>query len=339
MRIILEDYVISFVKNNPDSLEKGGIMYAFASSLVYGKHTKETVKAQISNYHEIKYTERNLRNPIVEQIVNETMQVVKAIWKEYKFDPEDFEIRVELARDLKNSAAEREKIYKRQLNNQKINELIKKRLIELKQEPTQGNIDIYKLWSRQNIEDYPKQSKEPTQDEIEIENLGRTKSVFRHTLINLFLFKIIYIRMYDIDHIIPKSRFFDDSISNKVVCETDINEEKSNRTAWEYISQQDSKFKICSIENYIKFVNDNFYGKKKKNLLLEKIPSNPVERQMKETQYISLAIKNELAKIVGSENVKTRTGEITSFLRSRWGLKKLFMELTESRFKQMELWN
>ncbi len=46
-----------------------------------------------------------------------------------------------------------------------------------------------------------------------------------------------------------------------------------------------------------------------------------------------------MAKVVGSDNVKISTGEVTNFLRSRWGLKKLFMELTESRFKQMELWD
>src|SRR5690606_36437955 len=42
---------------------------------------------------------------------------------------------------------------------------------------------------------------------------------------------------------------------------------------------------------------------------------------------------------VGSDNVKTSTGEVTSFLRSRWGLRDLFMRLTKERFKQMELWD
>ena len=86
-------------------------------------------------------------------------------------------------------------------------------------------------------------------------------------------------------------------------------------------------------------INKYFFGQKKKNLLAEKIPSNPVNRQLKDTQYISVAIKDELAKIVGSENVKTSTGGVTDYLRSHWGLKKLFMELTEPRFRQMELWN
>lgn len=339
----LQDYVINFVKSNPNAIEKGGIMEAFAVSLVYGKHTAEKISAQFKDYHEIQQVDRNLRNPIVEQLANETMQVVKAIWKQYKLSPEKLEIRVELARDLKNSAKERDKIYKGQIKSQKTNETIKKRLTELKQELSPKNIELYKLWSNQNKENYPipKKANEPTKDEIEKLRLWEEQGcISPYTMRPIPLSKLFSPdRLYDIDHIVPKSRFFDDSTSNKVVCETNINEEKSNRTAWEYISQQNSSFQICSIEDYVNHVDRFFYGKKKKNLLLEKIPTNPVERQLKDTQYISVAVKNELAKIVGSDNVKTSTGEVTDFLRSRWGLKKLFMELTENRFKQMELWD
>lgn len=346
----LEDYVISFVQNKPDAITTGGLMYAFASSLVYGKHTAEKIKPQIKNYHEIQYVERNLKNPIVSQLVNETMQVIKALWKEYKFNPEELEIRIELARDLKNSAAERDKIYKGQIKSQKINETIKKRLSELKQEYSQYNIDLYKLWSRQNKEAYPapKKASEPTQEEIQKMRLWEEQGcISPYTLKPIPLSKLFSTeRLYDIDHIIPKARYFDDSLTNKVVCETHINEEKSNRTAWEYISQQSSKYKdkdgkleICSVENFISHTNQIFFGKKKKNLLLEKIPTDFVERQKKDTQYISVAVKDELARIVGSENIKTSTGEVTSFLRSRWGLRDLFMKLTQDRFKLMELWD
>lgn len=338
-----QDYVIEFVQKNPNAIETGGIMESFAISLVYGKHTAEKISAQLKDYHEIQQIDRNLRNPIVEQLANETMQIVKAIWKQYKFNPEELEIRVELARDLKNSAKERDKIYKGQIKSQKINETIKKRLVELNQEPNSKNIELYKLWSNQNNEIYPapKKINEPTKDEIEKLRLWEEQGcVSPYTMKPIPLSKLFSSeKLYDIDHIIPKSRYFDDSNSNKVVCETNINEEKSNRTAWEYISQQNSAFSICSIENYIEYVNKIFYGKKKKNLLLEKIPTNAIERQIKDTQYISIAVKNELAKVVGSDNVKTSTGEVTDFLRSRWGLKKLFMELTENRFKQMELWD
>lgn len=340
---ILQDYIIDFVKDNPQALEHGGLMYSFAASLVYGRHTKELVKPQITDYHDIKYVDRNFRNPIVEQIANETMQVVKAIWKQFQLNPKELEIRVELARDLKNSAQERDRIYKGQIRNRKINDEIKRRLVELKQEVNDRNIDLYKIWSRQSIEDYPKikNIQHPTHDEIEKMRIWEEqKCISPYTKKPIPLSKLFSPdRSYDIDHIIPKARYFDDSIANKVICESNINEEKANRTAWEYISQQDSKYNICTPEVYLEHINKNFFGQKKKNLLAEKIPSNPVARQLKDTQYISIAIKDELAKIVGSDNVKTTTGGVTDYLRSRWGLKKLFMELTEPRFKQMELWN
>ncbi len=318
---LIQDYIVDYVKDNPQAIEHGGLMYAFAASLVYGRHSKEKVKPQITNYHDIVYVERNLRNPIVEQLANETMQVVKALWKQFKLNPEELEIRVELARDLKNSAQERDKIFKAQGRNKKTNDKIKERLNELGVPITDLNILKYKLYEQQKyLSPY-------TQVPIEISNLFDEN-------------------FYNIDHIIPKSRYFDDSISNKVICESNINEEKDNRTAWEYISQQNSKYKrdkdgyeILSPTNYLKYINGNFFGQKKKNLLAEKIPSDPVNRQLKDTQYISVAIKDELAKIVGSDHVRTTTGGVTDYLRSHWGLRKLFMELTESRFKQMELWN
>lgn len=311
---LLQDYIIEFVKDNPFALEQGGLMYAFAASLVYGRHTKENVKPQITNYHDIKYVKRDLRNPIVEQIANETMQVLKAIWKQYDLNPNELEIRVELARDLKNSAKEREKIFKGQDNNKKANEIIKKRLLEENIPITDLNILKYKLYLQQ-------------------------KQISPYTGKTINFTKLFNEKYYNIDHIIPKSRYFDDSIANKVICESDINEEKDNRTAWEYISQQNSRYEIYTLDGYLHNINANFLGKKKQNLLAEKIPSNPVARQLKDTQYISVAIKDELAKIVGSENVKTTTGSVTDYLRSHWGLKKMFMELTEARFKQMELWD
>lgn len=308
----VEPYMVDYIDSNPNIIETGGMMDSFAASLVYGKHTTPDINATIKNYQDIKYNpNRNLRNPIVEQITNEALQVIKAIWKEYKFNPEELEIRIELARDLKNSAAEREKIYKGQLNNQKQNNRIKERLAEEKMPVTDENVLKYKLYEQQKyVSPY-------SGDTLEI---------------NLF-------DEYEIDHIIPKSRLFDDSISNKVLVEGFLNKEKGNRTSWEYIAQQNTKYKICSIQTFIDLVNENYFGRKKKNLLLEKIPTDFIERQIKETQYIALAVKSELSQIVGSNNVKSSTGMITDFLRSRWGLRKLFMELTESRFKQMELWD
>ncbi|MEG1554705.1 MAG: type II CRISPR RNA-guided endonuclease Cas9, partial [Rikenellaceae bacterium] len=335
----IEDYVKEYIYKN-DEIDNGMMEY-MALSFIYGRHTKSEVQIQIKNYHEIKYKERKLRNPIVEQLCNESMQIIKSIWKKYSLDMSDLKINVELARDLKNSAAERAKIDERQKANKTINETIKQRLLELKKY-SPDNLETYKIWSKQSIEEYPKfkKAKDPTQEEKETLRLWEEqKCVSPYTNKPIPLSRLFDKNEYNIDHIIPKQRFFDDSSSNKVICERSINIEKNNRTAWEYITNQNSGYEILGIEEYLNHINKNYYSKKKKNLLAKKIPNDFINRQLKDTQYISVAVRDELALIVGSDNVNSTTGEITDFLRSRWGLKKLFMEQTEERFKRMELWD
>ena len=40
---------------------------------------------------------------------------------------------------------------------------------------------------------------------------------------------------YQIEHIIPLSRYFDNSLSNKIICESEVNQLKDNRTAYEFL--------------------------------------------------------------------------------------------------------
>ena len=40
---------------------------------------------------------------------------------------------------------------------------------------------------------------------------------------------------YEIEHIIPQSRYFDDSLSNKVICESEINKLKDRSLGYEFI--------------------------------------------------------------------------------------------------------
>ncbi len=310
--LIAENYIINFVKDNPNAINEGGLMYSLAASLIYGKHTAKDVKKEIKDYHDIQYvSNRGLRNPVVEQLMNETMQITKALWKKFNLNADELEFRVELARDLKNSAAERENIFKAQLRNKKGNDAVKEILTSENIPLTDENILKYKLYKQQNL-------------------------ISPYSLKTM---KISLFNEYEIDHIIPKSRYFADSISNKVLVEWYLNKEKGNRTAWEYISAQNSQHKIADVETYLAYVNENYFGKKKHHLLMEKIPNNLIDRSLKDTQYISVAVKNELAKIVGSENVKTTTGEVTAFLRGKWGLRELLMRLTEERFRRMELWD
>lgn len=342
--IVNEIHDDPFLKSAQEVLEKyhqqflisGGMQSSYAAIVVYGKHTAESFDGKsVTKPSDIsQLPQGDLRNPLAEQMINETLKVVKDIWQTHKIKPN--EIRIELARELKNSADERNKIAKANDNNRKINERVKQRLIELNKETSLGNIERYRLWSMQATEPYPypESAKEPTKSEIEKMRLWEEqKCVSPYTGQPIPLSKLFDKGLYDIDHIIPKSRYFDDSMTNKVVCERNVNIDKGNRTAWEYFEVGSVEINnLLSKENFINHVNQNFFGRKRKILLATKIPQDPIARQLKDTQYIAVKVREELSKIVGSDNVKTSTGGVTDYLRHHWGVHDKFKEITQARY-------
>lgn len=64
---------------------------------------------------------------------------------------------------------------------------------------------------------------------------------------------------YEIEHIIPQSRYFDDSLSNKVICESEINKLKDRSLGYEFIKNHhgekvelafDKPVEVLSVEAY-----------------------------------------------------------------------------------------
>ncbi len=328
-----------FLYSNTDYLTKGGIMNAYATMMVYSKHTEKEYKDNelINNYKEIKHLiQGDLRNPLAEQIINETLIIVKDIWKTYGEKPT--EIRLELARELKNSAIERQKMHSNNIKNQKENNQIRERLIEYKEEVTLANIEKLKLWlSQENLEEkYVTQYKDPSKSEIEKLKLWEDQGhISPYTGKPIPLSALFDKGQYDVDHIIPKSRYFDDSFTNKIICETAVNKDKSNRTAMEYFEVGSSIVKLRSKEIFIDEVNKMFFGKKRQNLLATKVPEDPITRQIKDTQYIAIRTKEELYKIVGNNNVKSTTGGVTDYLRNQWGLTDKFKEILKHRYESI----
>ncbi|MBK6384331.1 MAG: hypothetical protein IPF69_12880 [Chitinophagaceae bacterium] len=87
-------------KNQTELLVQGGMMNAYATILVYDRHTAKEYKEdeQIKHYTEIKRLKQGeLRNPLVEQLISETLVIVRDIWKQYGYKPD--EICLELARN------------------------------------------------------------------------------------------------------------------------------------------------------------------------------------------------------------------------------------------------
>lgn len=329
-----------YIENNIELLSDGGIMNAYAFILVYNRHTADQFKIAdlLKHYTDIKrLSQGELRNPLVEQIINETLYIVKDIWRHFGTRPN--EIKVELSRDLKNNAERRAKIYTRNRENQKANEEVKSRLVSLRQEISLANIEKYKLWlSQENLEEkYVSQYKDPSKSEIEKMRLWDEQGhISPYTGQPIPLSELFNRERYDIDHIIPQSRYFDDSFTNKVICEKTINKEKGNKTAMEYFENGSIFSYTLSKTSYIDHINRSFTGLKRTNLLATKVPEDPIARQLKETQYISVRAKEELSKIVGSENIKTSTGSVTDYLRNQWGLTEKFKQLLKHRYEKMQ---
>lgn len=294
--------------------EFNSLSYYEAASLIYGKHTaKQGEKYTVPD--EIKPVPRHsLRNPVVEQVVNETLMLVKDIWTKYP-ELSKGEIRIELARELKSNKDQRARVTKLQESNKEVNREVVDEIRRHKGEyynPTLAEIEKVKLWHESG-----------------------ERSVYTGKVLNVSEVLSSYT---EIDHVIPRSRFYNDGMTNKVICESHINADKDRMTAMEYMTtgtpcQADK----MSYDNYLQFIrSQRIPFAKRKLLVLTDIPDDFVERQIKDTQMISIRIKEELGRIVGNNNVKATTGQVTDYLKDQWGVSELMKRIIKPRFEMLE---
>ncbi|MBW7887229.1 MAG: type II CRISPR RNA-guided endonuclease Cas9, partial [Bacteroidetes bacterium] len=339
-----------------------------ASYVVYNRHSESSIAGkwnsaeELHNYLE-EFKQHSLRNPIVEQVITETLRVVKDIWIKHGNGTKDFfdEIHIELGREMKNTADDRKQITNQVWENENTNLRIKALIMELK-DNSDGSLavddvrpfspvqqEILKIYEddvlnaeREIPEDIVKISKsaQPTKTELQRYKLWleqKYRSPYTGEIIPL---SKLFTTAYEIEHIIPKSRYFDDSFNNKVICEAAVNKLKDNQLGLEFIKNHhgekvETGFKktveIFSEENYKIFVKDHYVknGSKRNKLLLEDIPEKMIARQLNDTRYISKFISGVLSNIVRSEknddgvnskNIIPGNGKITTTLRQDWGL-------------------
>ena len=263
----------------------------------------------------------SLRNPVVEKILNQLVNVVNAIIEKnrktdltFKFD----EIRIELSRELKKNAKERAEmttnINAAKIENDKIRETIKKEFPNVPN-PTRNDIVRYKLYQELAFNGY--------------------KNLYTNEKIDYYK---LFGKEYDIDHIIPQSKMFDDSYSNKVLVPRQANLDKGNKTANDYMankSQQEFDEYISSVGSLYK---EGKISKAKYLKLLKQeseIGDGFVERDLRDSQYIAKKAKNMLYDITRS--VVSTSGNITDRLREDWGLINIMQELNFEKFKTLGL--
>ena len=351
-----------------------GLQLWLSQYIVYDRHSeaKNTEKwktiADLDKYLE-EFKQHSLRNPIVEKVITETLRVVRDIWKKYG----DFsEIHVELGREMKNTAEERKRLTNIVTENENTNLRIKALIMELKESADVKNVrpyspiqqELLKIYEEGAIhsnieipEDILKISKtaQPSKSELQRYKLWleqKYRSPYTGQMIPLGR---LFTEDYQIEHIIPKARYFDDSLSNKVICESAVNQLKDKQLGFEFIKNYHGQIvdlgfgksvKIFEEESYQEFVKEHYTKNRSKRskLLLEDIPEKMIERQLNDTRYISKFISSVLSNIVredkdddgiNSKNVLPGNGKITTALKQDWGLNDVWNDLILPRFERM----
>lgn len=370
-----------------------------ASYLVYGRHSELAEAKYWTSPKEIRdelhqeLKQHSLNNPVAEKVILEMMQIVADIWDYYgtKNIDETYqklfdEIHLEVGRELKKSAKEKQNITDKQGENKAQNKRLRQTLEDfLSKSPYNAisqNSDHFerlkivedgaahtknldkdffndKPYTKKEIEDILKKpfiSKEGFEKyKLWIEQ--GYKSPYTNKMIKIS--DLFDGQKYNIDHVFPQASVTNDSLSNKVVCELEINKLKSSQTGREFINNPKMRSVPCLAHRsklnpegfvdiiddyvYVNNVKSQFSGNKRQILLSKEIPSNFTNSQLNNSRHIARKAMELLSHIVRepgeiefrSKNVLPVTGEITSKMKRTWKLDEVWRELVSPRFIRM----
>lgn len=292
---------------------KEGNRYDEACSLAGYRHsasslTKEEIEAkELLDKLEI-LPKNSLRNPVVEKILNQMVNVVNEIIATYGRPDE---IRVELARELKKNQKEREALTK--AISRSTDERNKDREILIKEfnipNPTRNDVIRYRLYKELKKNGY--------------------KTLYSNRYIPT---EMLFSKEIDIEHIIPKARLFDDSFSNKTLEYRSVNLDKGNKTAYDYVSET---YGEEGLQRYLNTCESLFATQRTKLRKLKmterEIPDGFIDRDLRNTQYIAkkaLAMLNQICR-----SVVPTTGAVTDQLRQDWELVDVLKELNWGKYE------
>lgn len=286
-----------------------GLGYSEACAAVGYRHSNSPTSEEITErtlLEKIPLLQRNeLRQPLVEKILNQMINLVNALKAEYGVD----EVRVELARELKMSREERERMAEGNRRREKENKAIAEKIRECGLFPTKSRIRKYMLW----------------------EEAGE-QCLYCGQILTLS--QCLNGDDMEVEHIIPKSVLYDDSYGNKTCACRRCNKEKGNRTALEYIRAKGWEDEYMERINGLLDKKAISYSKHQRlRWLKEDIPSDFLERQLRLTQYISRQAMAILQQ--GIRRVSASEGGVTARLRSLWGYDDILHTLNLDRYDSM----
>ncbi|MBR4876116.1 MAG: type II CRISPR RNA-guided endonuclease Cas9, partial [Rhodocyclaceae bacterium] len=251
------------------------------------------------------------RNPVVLRALNQARKVLNALVREYGSPTS---VHIEMARDLSRPLKERREIEEAQNQYRKRNE--------------QDRAEFER--------DHPNAVQADRRAFAKFQLYKEQQCKCAYSQQPLDLHRVVHDPNYvQIDHILPYSRSYDDSKNNKVLVLARENQNKGNRTPYEYLtSLPDGEQRWRAFEAWAE--NTHGLTKAKRNRLLrkhfdEKEASEFRARNLNDTRYICRFFKNyvenNLQFSAGADGEVSRrcvvvNGQLTAFLRARWGLVK-----------------
>ncbi len=245
----------------------------------------------------------DIRNPVARKALGEILKTVRAIIRVHGIPDQ---IHVELARDVGKSAEERDEITRgiEKVNRQR--DRNRERLAELlKRDPRGDELLRFELWQEQNGRCLY------TDEAIPADALAATDN------------------RVQVDHILPWSRFGDDSFANKTLCLARANQQKKGRTPFEWFSADRTAADWEAFAARVESCKE-MKGRKMRGFYLRKNAAEVADtfrnRNLGDTAYTTRVLLDVLKRLYpddGQVHVRARPGALTSKLRRGWGLQGL----------------
>ncbi|HOQ33093.1 MAG TPA: type II CRISPR RNA-guided endonuclease Cas9 [Candidatus Hydrogenedens sp.] len=253
-----------------------------------------------------------IRNPTVTRTLAEMRKIVNELVKRYgkpRF------IRIESAKDLRNTKKEREKIWKNNRDLEEVRSKIRQKLINQGiPNPTRSDIEKYMLAEECSwVCPYTGRS-------ISFTALFGSEPQF------------------DIEHIIPLSRCLDDSFKNKTLCYHEENRtRKHNKTPFEAYAYDENQWE--QILSRVEKFNSHFSEEKLRRFklhgkALEDFIDKFSSAQLNDTRYASREACMYCGLLYGSEyrkHIFTISGSVTSVIRRMWNLNRILGDAEKNR--------
>lgn len=281
-------------------------VYVFKQLPYYGRALQRHVAFAHESPKNDEQCYGKIANPTVHIGLNQVRVVVNELIREYG---RPAEVVVELARDLKQSKAQKQEAQKRQADNQKRNTRIRDEIAKMQgiavHSVKRSDIQKWILWEELSFD------------------IADRRCPYSGASISA---NMLLSAQVEIEHILPFSETLDDSLNNKTVSLREANRIKGNRTPWD--AQLDFKAKgwlyedivlraerIPQVKSY-RFAEDGLARWKRDD-------SGFLARALNDTRYLSRVTKEYLTLICPSNKVRTIPGNMTALLRSKLGLNSI----------------